>query len=270
MADRLNQEAGNTVGLIWRHTFYPYKLYLPLPGGDFARLNTEMPNIVQVAVSPDCTQLQRIDRILADCEGQYVAIVPAGFRIRDMWLEDSLYALLNTANTNEAFELEDSTPDCWAVVARKEHLQLARGKFPHLPLRDGLISAGINVRRIRPDEIPFQFDSLLKEAQNEEKAGNWRQAAEIYGHIGEHYHNQLWMKALAANALFEAGDMDKAAELVSLVNQQRPTVDTLLLEAKLKRRQKDFKSAAALLKKAEDVFTDTDIECLKAQTCKSA
>ena len=258
------------MGLIWRHTFYPYKLYLPLPGGDFSRLNTDMPNMVQVPVEPDCSQLRRIDTILADCDGEYVAVVPAGFRIRDMWLEDSLYALLNTTKTNEAFELEDSTPYCWSVVARKDHLQLARSKFPHLPLRDGLISAGINVRRIRPDEIPFQFDSLFKEAQDEEKASNWKQAAEIYRHIVEHHHNQLWMKALVANALFRAGDMGGAAELVSLINQKHPTVDTLLLEAKLKRREKDFKSAAVLLKKAEDVFTGGYVECLKAQHCKIA
>jgi glycosyltransferase involved in cell wall biosynthesis len=268
--ERLNQEVGNTIGLIWRHTFYPYKLYMALPGEDLSRLDTEMPTIVPVPVNLACTQQQRIDQMLANCEGGYVAVVPAGFMIRDMWLEDSLYALLNTTTTNEAFELEDSTPDCRAIVARKEHLQLARGKFPHLPLNDGLIAAGIDVRRIRPDEIPFQFDSLFCEAKNEEKAENWKQAAEIYGHIGEHYRNQLWMKALVARAFFNAGDISRAAELVSFVNQRCPTVDTLLLESKLKREQKDFKSAAALLKKAEDVFTDTDIECLKAQHCKSA
>ena len=187
-----------------------------------------------------------------------------------MWLEDSLYALLNTKNTNEAFELEDSTPDCWAIVARKEHLKFARGKFPHLPLRDGLILAGVNVRRIRPEEIPFQFDSLLKEAQNEENANNWKQAAEIYGHISEHYHNQLWMKTLVANALFKAGNTGGAAQIVSVLNQKRPIVDTLLLEAKLKREQKDFNSAAVLLKQAEDIFTDSEVECVKAQHCKIA
>jgi len=266
LADRLNQQAGNTAGLVWRHTFYPYKLYLPLPGEDFSRLNTDMPNIVTVPVDPASTEQQRIDRVLADCEGEYAAIVPAGFPIRDMWLEDSLYALLNTSNDREAFEVEDSTPACWAVVARKDQLWLARGKFPHLPLREGLVSAGINVRRLRPAEIPFQFDSLLKEAQTEEKAGNWRQAAEIYEHIGEHYHNQLWMKSLAAGVLFKAGDFGRAAELASWINQRRPTVDTLLLEAKLKRRQKDFNSALALLKGAEDILAGNVSSDIKMPT----
>jgi len=266
LADRLNQQAGNTAGLVWRHTFYPYKLYLSLPGEDFSRLNTDMPNIVTVPVDPASTEQQRIDRVLVDCEGEYAVIVPAGFPIRDMWLEDSLYALLNTSNDREAFELEGSTPACWAVVARKDQLQLARGKFPHLPLREGLMSAGINVRRLRPAEIPFQFDSLLKEAQTEEKAGSWKQAAEIYEHMGEHYRNQLWMKSQAARVLFKAGDFGRSAELASWINQRRPTVDTLLLEAKLKRRQKDFKSALALLKGAEDILAGNVSSDIKMST----
>jgi len=255
VAERLNQQAGATIGLIWRHTFYPYKLYLPLPGEDFTRLATDMPNVVTIPVEPDATQLQRIDKALAGCEGDYVAVVPVGFLVRDMWLEDSLYALLNGARDREAFELEGSTPDCWALVARKDHLQLARGKYPDLPIHRGLMAAGINVRRLRPDEIPFQFDSLYKEAQAEEKNGSWKQAAQIYEYIGQRYHNQLWMKSLAADALFKAGDFDGAAELASWINRQRPTVDTLLLEAKLKRKERDFKAAIPLLQRAEDILT---------------
>ena len=134
---------------------------MPVTDKDFNLLNTDMPNVVKTPVDPDTTQLQRVDKVLADCEGDYIAVVPAAFPIRDMWLEDSLYALLNTPNDREAFELEDSAPHCWSVVAHKEHLNLARGKYPYLPIREGLAAAGINVRRLRPDEIPFQFDSLL-------------------------------------------------------------------------------------------------------------
>jgi len=125
-----------------------------------------------------------------------------------------------------------------------------------------------------PAEIPFQFDSLLTEARTEEKAGNWRQAAEIYEHMGERYQNQLWMKLQAAGALFKAGDFGRSAELASWINQRRPTVDTLLLEARLKRRQKDFKSALALLKGAEDILAGNVSSDIKMSTivnkyCKS-
>jgi hypothetical protein len=171
-----------------------------------------------------------------------------------MWVEDSLYALINSAGGSEAFELEGSTPDCLALVARKDHLCLARGKYPDLSIREGLIAAGISVRSLRPDEIPFQFDSMLNEARREEKNGEWQKAARIYRYIGDHYDNQIWMKSQEALALFKAGDFARAAELGSLINQQRPTVDTLLLEARLKRRNRDFKSALVLLKKAEAIL----------------
>jgi len=259
LADSINQQVGTTIGLIWRYTFYPYKLYLPLPGGDFSRLGTDMPNVVMVPVDPAATQLQRIDRVLADCEGEYVAVVPAGFPVRDMWVEDSLYALLNSAPDREAFELEGSTPACWAVVVRKDHLCLARSKCPHSPIREGLMAAGINVRRLRPNEIPFQFDTLLKQARAEEECGNLKKAAEIYEYIGDHYHNQFWMKSLAAGALFKAGNFTKAAELASWINQRRPTVDTLLLEAKLKRQGRDFNVALALLKRAESILAGKEL-----------
>jgi hypothetical protein len=208
-----------------------------------------------VPIDSTSTQLQRIDKALADCEGEYVAIVGAGFPMRDMWLEDSLYALINTLNNNEAFELEGSTKDLWAVVARKEHLQIARNRCPNLPVREGLLTEGISVRRMKSDEIPFQFDSALKEAQKNEGIGNWRQAAQIYEYIEHRCHNQLWMRSSSANALFKAGDFVKSAEIISWVNRQRQTVDTLLLEAKLKRRSRNFDGALSLLKKAEDILT---------------
>ncbi len=253
--EQLNQQAGATIGLIWRYTFYPYKLYIPILREDSSRFNTDMPNVVTVAVDSADSQLQRIDKALGECEGDYVAVVPSGFPIRDMWVEDSLYALLNTSNNREAFELEGSTPGCWAVAARREHLQLARGKYPDAPIQKGLTAAGINVRRLRADEIPFQLDTLLKQAQDKEKECNWAQAAKIYEHIGENYGNQLWMKSLAAGTLFKARDFDKSAELTSWINQRRATVDTLLLEARLKRKKGAFNEAIPLLKKAEELLT---------------
>jgi tetratricopeptide (TPR) repeat protein len=254
------------MGLIWRHTFYPYKLYLPLSQEDISRFTTEMPNVVLVPVDSTLTQLQRIDKALADCEGEYVAIVGSGFPMRDMWLEDSLYALINTPNNNEVFELEGSTKDLWAVVARKDHLQIARSKCPNLPIREGLLAAGVCVRRLKSDEIPFQFDSSLKEAQKNEGIGNWKQAVKIYEYIEQRYHNQLWMRSSAANALFQAGDFAKSAEIISGINQQRPTVDTLLLEAKLKRRNRDFDGALSLLKRAENILVGETLSDTSTQS----
>jgi len=256
--DQLNQQAGKTIGSIWRHTFYPYEVYLPLPQADFNRLNTEMPNIILVPVNPLFSQAQRIDTVLERCDGEYIAIVPTGFPIGDMWIENPLYALINTTAGNrqgrDGFEPEGSTDTLWAAVLRKDDLRYARRSFPDLPVRQSLMAAGIGLRQPDFEELPFQFDDLLREAQSEEKEGNWAQAAQMFEYIADHHKNELWMKTLAAKAFFKAGGRSKAAELSYEVNQQRPTVDTLLLEAKVKREEKNFNSAIELLKRAEQIL----------------
>ena len=216
-----------------------------------------MPNVVTIPVESNATPLQRIDKAIANCEGDYIVIVPGVFPIRDMWVEDSLYALLNKPDKQLAFELEDSTLDCSAIVARRDIMNLARNKYPNMPVGEGLKAAGIIIRRIKPEEIPFQLDTLLEKARLETKSGNWKKAAEIYEFIGNNYNNRLWMKSLEADALFRAGEFSRAARIVSWINQQRPTVDTLLLEARIKRRENDFAGAVDLLEKGEEILAGT-------------
>jgi len=253
-AERLNKQAGKTLGSIWRHTFYPYEVYLPLPQADIDKLNTDMPNIIPVPVNPLSPACRWIDVALKKCQGDYIAIVPSGFLIKQMQIEDPLYVLINSSVGREVLELEASTDELWAAVVRKDDLQCARRSFPDLPVRQSLSAAGVIVRQLLPEEIPFQFDSLFREARLVEKDGNWAKAAEIFEYVADHYQNELWMKALVAKAFFKAGNHARAAQLSSYVNQQRPTVDTLLLEAKVEREKKKFNSAIELLKKAEQIL----------------
>ncbi len=257
--ERLNKQTGTTLGSIWQHTFYPYEIYLPLPTADFEKLDTVMPNIIPVLVNPLSSQAQRIDAALAICDGEYIAIVPSGFPIREFWVEDSLHALVNNSVNKEGFELEDSTDKLWAVVVRKNDLQYARRSFPNLSVRESLNAAGIAIRRLQPEEIPFQFDQLLEKAHAAEKNGNWSKAAEMFEYITEHHENELWMKTLAAKASFKAGGHIRAAELSREINRQRPTVDTLLLEGKVKHKKKDFHSAIKLLEKAEQILEGKEL-----------
>jgi glycosyltransferase involved in cell wall biosynthesis len=254
ITERLNRQAGATLGSIWQQTFYPYEIYLPMPTASIEKLNTEMPNIIHVFVNPLSSQAERIDAALAKCEGEYIAIVPSGFPIREFWVEDSLHALVNSPVSCEGFELEASTDTLWATVVRKEDLQYARRSFPNLPVRESLSAAGITIRRLEPEEIPFQFDQLLEKAKKAEKNGNWSKAAEMFEYITKHHQNELWMKSLAANASFKAGCHIRAAELSCDVNQQWPTVDTLLVEAKVNREKKDFNSAIGSLNRAEQIL----------------
>jgi hypothetical protein len=257
--ERLSKEAGKTLGLIWRHTFYPYELYLPLRQVDFDRLDAEMPNMVSVPVDSLASETQRIDAALARCDGEYVAIVPSGFLVKEFWVEDSLYALINNSVSREGFELEGSTDTLWAAVLRKSDLQYARNGFPSLPIRQSLKAAGVVLRRLRPDQIPFQFDQLLEEGRVAERDGDCAKAAEIFEYICDHHQNELWMKALAARAFFRAGNYARASQISREVNEQRPTVNTLLLEAKVKREEKNFSSAIELLEKAEQILEGKEL-----------
>lgn len=258
-ADQLNRQAGKTLGLIWRHTFFPYKVYLSLPRADINRLNTDIPNLIRVPVNPLASEAERIDAVLARCDGEYIAIVPSGFAIKEMWVENSLYALIDSSVSGEGFELEGSTDTLWAAVVRKSDLQYARRSFPNLPVRQSLKAAGIVLRQPSFEELPFQFDNLLREAQLAEKNGNWAQAAQMFEYIADNHQNQLSMRTRAAKAFFKAGDHVRAAELSCELNQQRPTVDTLLLEAKVKREKKNFESAMELLERAEQILEGKEL-----------
>lgn len=256
LCDRLDKRTGETIGLIWRHTFFPYKLYLPLPESDFNRLNTDMPNLVQVPVSPACSVSQRLDAALEQCDGEYIGLVPSGLPINDRWIENPLYALINGPAGRLGFEVEGSTEELWAAVVRKEDLLMARRSFPNAPLHESLTAAGVTFRAPQFEELPFQFDNLLLQAQSAQKEGNWLEAAHMFEYIGDHHQNELWMNRLAAQAFFRAGEHARAAELSRRVNQKHPTVDTLLLEAKVKREQNHFDSAIELLRTAEQILCD--------------
>ena len=254
LTNRLDNQAGDTISSIWQHTFYPYKLYLPLSEHDMSRLNSDMPNLVPVPVDPAASQVRYLDSALDKCDSEYIAIVESGFPIRDMWIENPLYALINNPNSRRGYEPEGSTDKLWTAVVNKNDLQFARRSFPDLPVRESLRAAGIELSHPDFEELPFQLDKYLKLALTAESNGDWRQAGDIYEYIAENHRNELWMKTLAAKAFFKAADHTRAAELSRIVNQQRPTVDTLLLEAKIRREKKDFDSAIELLKTAETIL----------------
>jgi len=254
VTNRLDGGTARTIGGIWRFTFYPYQLYLPATRTELGKLKTAMPNIVGVCVEPDARTAQRVDAALRKCPGPYVAIVPAGWQIGELWVEDALHALMHDPRPRRGYLLEQATEQNWAAVLKKVDLEYARNHFPNLPVRQSLAAAGVKLLRVRPEQILFQFDQLLEKARSAEKEGDYARAAQMYEYIGQHYDNKLWMDRLAANALFKAGGYARARELLARLNRDCPTVDTLLLQAKLHRREKDFPAAIESLKAAEQIL----------------
>ena len=245
------------MNLILQYTFYPCQIYLPVPEVDLTVFS--MPNLIHIPVDSTTSLTQRTDTALEKCEGEYVAVVPSGFPIRKLWMEDSLYALVNNSSDREGFELEGSKDELWAVVLRKEDLKAARRQFPGLSVRESLEAAGISLRRLQAEEIPFQFDQILEQARLAELKGEWHRAALKFEYVAEHYQNKLWMKTMAARAFFNANNIRRAEELGCEVNRQRPTVDTLLLEGKIKRIKKEYQPAIELLEQAEHILEGKEL-----------
>jgi glycosyltransferase involved in cell wall biosynthesis len=248
--DRLEEHTAETMLCIWRHTFYPYRLWVPLPPRDISRLNVQMPNVELVPVNALSSRAERIDVAIQKSDGDYVAIVPGDVTIDEMWVEKPLYALIHST-AREGFLVEGATSQAWGAVLRRADLDPSRKAHPHLSIEASLTAAGIRVRKAQDEEWPFQLDEMLRQAKLAEADGNWRVAARLFEHIGEHFANELWMKTMAARAWFEAGDHERASLLSREVNRERPTVDTLLLEARVCRERRDLGTAMRLLTQAE-------------------
>jgi hypothetical protein len=194
---------------------------------------------------------RRVDVALARVEGRYVAVVPGKLPIDDMWVEDPVHAILHNGTDGEGFHIEGTDQEKWAAVVRRTDLLRARSVHPHLSVEASLEACGIRVRSPKPQELPFQFDELLRQGKLAEAEGNWALAGRLFEWMGGQFHNRVWMNAMAARAHFEAGRQADASRLSREVNRIRPTIDTLLLEAKVRRRERDFAGAIRLLHEAQ-------------------
>lgn len=257
-ADEVCENSTNTIGQVVGHTFYPYKLYIPMPAHRWAQTNSSLTNIVNVDVTPEATRLEKIDKALNECEGEYVVILPDGFNIADLWIEKATYALDNSY-ARQCFELEGSSEYSFAVVAEKEDFLKARNLFPEYSLRDSLEATGVTIRKVDELISPFEFDSYIHLAMQKEADGDWKRAIEIYEHLAKKSQNQLWIKTCIVKACFEAGYYETAIKLSEELNNQRPTVNTLLKHAKICRKINDYTGAIELLKKAEQILEGKEL-----------
>jgi tetratricopeptide (TPR) repeat protein len=129
----------------------------------------------------------------------------------------------------------------------------------HLLLAESVAAAGIKLRKPAVEEYPLQFDNLMTGAEEIEKQGDWARAVEVFEYLARNYQNELWMKTRWANALYHAGQYEHAARIVGEVNSKRPTVSTLLMEARAQQKKEDFWGAVDLLEKAEQILEGSEL-----------
>jgi glycosyltransferase involved in cell wall biosynthesis len=260
LAHRLDEGVKDMLLRIWRHTFYPYRLYLALPAADVVRFTSQMPNVTVVPIQGTGNVQEGVDVALRQVDSPYVAVVPGDIRIEEMWVENPLHALIQRPTQPLGFLIEGATSQAWGAVLRTADLQNARKAFPERSIEASLAACGVRVRSPAPEELPFQFDEGLRQAKLAEAEGDWMAAAQAYESMVGRHHNEFWMKTLAAQAYFNAGKYPCAGRLSRQVNGERPTVDTLLFEAKMHRQAGDFHKAIQLLTDAENRLGDPIVE----------
>ena len=254
-------EVEETLRIIWSQTYYPYEIYLPLTESEYQRLNTAVPNIVHVTVAQGSSVEERVDEALKHCDGEYIAMVPSNLPIdkNDVaWIEKSLNPLITGCSDSLGFELDNSTPWCWGAVLRREDIEQARRDHGHLPIRESLRAAGINIRKSVQDEWPFQFEHFVTLGSSLEENGDLVNAVKVYEYIAENYGNNLWMKTRSANALYFAEKYDDALRLIRNVNSERQTPATLLIEARTCNKKENFREAISLYRKGLKIIGSHD------------
>ncbi|MHC4216012.1 MAG: glycosyltransferase, partial [Planctomycetota bacterium] len=246
VANRLNGQVEQLIRDIWSHSYYPHQIYLPLPEEDLRRLKTIVPNVVGVSVSALSSANERVDKALEYCQGDYVAVVPSSFKIvpSDIaWVEKSLEPLKVSEDPFEAFEILGEEGNEWSAVFHREQIEKARRLHGDLGVRESVLAAGVRIRKPVKEEFPFQFGNIFLGAEMVEKEGEWLQAFGIFEYLRNNYQNDLWMNTKCANALYYAGKYSRAAEIAARLNRLRPTVATLLVEARAHHKKEEYDSA---------------------------
>ena len=255
------QAAAQTVRDLWAHTFYPQQYYVPLTPLERSAFSSGVPNVVVVPVDEGTSIQGRVDAALALCEGEFTGIVPCGIEMssgESAFLERSLNPLLTASRQDTAYEWVEATPQCWGAVLATDTLRAARRSHPQLPVQASLSAAGIEIRKPRFEQYPFQFDLLLRMARQQEREGDWRSAVRVYDFAARQYGNTQWMQTLKANALYHQSRFEEAAALAEALNRTAPTVARLMIEARARRKSKAFSAAAHLYRRAEAIL-DGDI-----------
>jgi len=254
------EAAGTMVRDIYAWTFMPFQVLLPMPEAALARLRIRMPNFVPVPTADGASREARLAAALARAEGDYAAVVPPGVTFQMLWVEDALHAAVR-GDGRTAFALPGPEAVAPAFVlpttAMAGVLRGAAGR----PLDRALAGAGVAFRAPRSDEYAFRFDRALQDAQRLEENGAWERAAAAYRDIAGRFGNAHWMGRRRARALAEAGRDGDALDLCRDLNRRRPTVGSLLLEARIHRQADRLDDAVRRLEEARRCLTTKGTPC---------
>ena len=256
----INEEMVLNFQKIWAFTFLPYKVFVPLTPEEKNGLSVDFSNLEVVDVPSGSGYEARLDAALARVDGEFTAVVPSDMASSGLlWLEKSLWPMMNCNDKKQAIELVDSTSRTFSAVFFTDKLRSIRSQFGHMSFEDSIMAADVHVRQPLVEEYPLQFDNMLTIAKLKEKGGRFLEASGLYGRIALDYGNELRMHSYQARALHMAGKSESALDIILDINSQRPTANTLILEGKIRKTLNDHENAIKVLNKARSIIEKREL-----------
>ena len=260
LADKSDERLHKTVNHLWTHGYYPKQIYVPLPECEADKFDYAMPNVMVIPAADNMSDNQKIDTVLAQCDGNYLALVSADLPIADdeiSVLERSLYPLIQKQEPDTIYEVVESTLSCFSAVISRDNLVQLRCQYPDLSIYDAACASGMKLKKPEPSDYPFNFDNLLTAAGQLEEQGNFSRATQVYEHLAKYCGNVQWMQTLQANAMYNQGCIADAGDLMHSLNQSQPTISRLMLEARANASKEQWTEAIEYYSRAKEILDGT-------------
>lgn len=248
LSDRVDNGAKNTIENVWKHSFYPHRIYVPGTMQQLQSLQTCAANVFGVGVAGQAALKERIEAVLTADDSEFHALVSRDCVFvsdEDVWLEKPLHGLMLSTDPLEVFCMPQPQGGGFAVVFRREQLvRLCR--FMDAGSDDlgaELKNAGFRVRVPELHEYPFGFDLRLGLTERMAKQGRWNELYEIYSQMARRFGNTLWMRMLAASARYNEGRYEAALYDIERLERERSTIAGMILKGKCLRALGDYDRA---------------------------
>jgi len=251
--DRMDDEVRQTLCDIRLWTFYPYEVVLVMPDDQLRRVpEFESLPMRRVPSDPDRSAFDNLEYAACLLDAELVATVPRGTKVGEMWVERAVHRLVCSPGERLALALAGGVAERPLVLPREVMLDCIGADTP--TIEAALVSEGVPIEAVRTNNGPFVFDTMLATATRFEGQGKYAEAADVYKRIIRQEQNVIWMRYRLAQALFHLKNYEQSLAQCRAVNESSPSVDSLLLAARIERQLGDTPKALELLESAHAIL----------------
>ncbi len=258
IADNVDDNLYEMLRGIWSNTYYPHETYLPMEESKLSAVNTKAPNLTGIVVEPGLSETERIARTLEHCKGDYIGIIDVNFPINQnecSWIERALCPMFKNSDPLLAYELPESDEFSRAYILSAAQAKRAVRYSNFKCFYDNVISSGIIMKKPAPETWPLQFDNFYTQMSDFEEQNDWAGVARTLKYMRENFPGDKFLiNTKYVGALCNCGYFEKAAEIAHSLNEERPSVSTLLVEARALGKMDRANESILLLEQAADIL----------------